>query len=116
MVEAPRVARGDAELLCDLVERDSALPKAMHRDQAIDSRTGLRIAADLLSESELSAHLRKHGVTLVSVSEGVDESPSGQLVENIMASIAAFYSANLGKETMKGMRQKARSGGCAMHL
>lgn len=29
---------------------------------------------------------------------------SGQLVENIMASIAQFYPANLGEETKKGMR------------
>ena len=70
-----------------------------------------RLARNVEDHVVVRAHLRKHGVTLVSFSEGVDDSPSGQLVENIMASIAAFYSANLGQETMKGMQQKARSGG-----
>ncbi len=70
-----------------------------------------RLARNVEDHVVVRAHLRKHGVALVSVSEGVDESPSGQLVENIMASIAAFYSANLGQETKKGMGQKARSGG-----
>ena len=70
-----------------------------------------RLARNVEDHVVVRAHLRKHGVTLVSVSESVDESPSGQLVENIMASIAAFYSANLGQETKKGMGQKARSGG-----
>jgi site-specific DNA recombinase len=70
-----------------------------------------RLARNVQDHVVGRAHLRKHGVTLVSVSEGVDESPSGQLVENTMASIAAFYSANLGQETKKRMSQKARSGG-----
>ena len=60
-----------------------------------------RLARNVEDHVVIKAHMRRHGVALVSVSEGVDESPSGQLVENIMASIAAFYSANLGQETRK---------------
>ena len=43
--------------------------------------------------------------------ENVDDTVSGQLVENIMASIAQFYSANLADEVRKGMRQKVLNGG-----
>ena len=43
--------------------------------------------------------------------ENVDDSVPGQLVENIMASIAQFYSANLSEEVKKGMRQKLLRGG-----
>lgn len=35
---------------------------------------------------------------------------SGQLVENIITSIAEFYSANLGEETKKGMRMAVQRG------
>jgi hypothetical protein len=45
------------------------------------------------------------------VVENVDDTVTGQLVENIMASIAQFYSANLADEVKKGMRQKILKGG-----
>jgi hypothetical protein len=45
------------------------------------------------------------------VVENVDDSVSGQLVENIMASIAQFYSANLAEEVKKGMRMLVEKGG-----
>ncbi|HSL67304.1 MAG TPA: recombinase family protein [Actinomycetota bacterium] len=41
----------------------------------------------------------------------MEDSASGKLVEGILASIAEFYSANLGQEIRKGMDQKAAQGG-----
>ena len=55
--------------------------------------------------------LRKAGVQLHSVTETLEDSASGKLVEGILASIAEFYSANLGQEIRKGMDQKAAQGG-----
>ena len=48
---------------------------------------------------------------LHSVTETLEDSASGKLVEGILASIAEFYSANLGQEIRKGMDQKAAQGG-----
>ena len=48
---------------------------------------------------------------LVSVSENIDETPSGMLMHGIMSSIAEFYSRNLANEVTKGMVQKANLGG-----
>jgi DNA invertase Pin-like site-specific DNA recombinase len=70
-----------------------------------------RLARNLEDHVAIKARLRKLGVQLVSVSESIEESASGKLVEGIMASIAEFYSANLAQEVKKGMTQKARSGG-----
>jgi hypothetical protein len=42
---------------------------------------------------------------------GEEDSASGKLVEGILASIAEFYSANLGQEIRKGLDQKAAQGG-----
>jgi site-specific DNA recombinase len=50
-------------------------------------------------------------VRLVSVSENLEDSVSGRLVENIKAAIAEFYSANLAEEVKKAMRQRVRQGG-----
>jgi hypothetical protein len=50
-------------------------------------------------------------VQLHSVTESLEDSASRKLVEGILASIAEFYSANLGQEIREGMDQKAAQGG-----
>ena len=70
-----------------------------------------RLARNLADHVAIRGVLSKNGVKLASVTENLDDSVSGQLVEHIMASIAEFYSANLGEEVKKGMRQKVRQGG-----
>ena len=54
---------------------------------------------------------QKSGATLVSCSENIDETPSGLLLHGIMSSIAEFYSRNLANEVIKGLNQKAKTGG-----
>ena len=70
-----------------------------------------RVARNLDDYVPLRALLAKHHVRLTYVVEKIDETPSGRLLENIMASIAQFESANLSEETKKGMRQKVLTGG-----
>ena len=70
-----------------------------------------RLARNLADYAAVKAQLKKLGIRLVSVTEGLEESPSGRLVEGIMATIAEFYSDNLGQEVRKGMQQKLRNGG-----
>ncbi|WP_204693292.1 recombinase family protein [Geodermatophilus bullaregiensis] len=55
--------------------------------------------------------IQQAGARLVSVSENIDETPSGMLLHGIMSSIAEFYSRNLGAEVSKGLVQKAAGGG-----
>ena len=70
-----------------------------------------RMARNIDDHVAIRAALKRAGVRLASVVENVDESVSGQLIENIMASIAQFYSGNLADEVRKGMRQKVLTGG-----
>jgi site-specific DNA recombinase len=70
-----------------------------------------RLARNLEDHAAIRAALRKAGVQLHSVTETLEDSASGKLVEGILASIAEFYSANLGQEIRKGMDQKAAQGG-----
>jgi len=70
-----------------------------------------RLARNLADHVAIRAQLRSRRVTLASVTEGLEDSVSGQLVEHILASMAEFYSANLSEEVKKGMRQKILQGG-----
>src|SRR5262249_26125110 len=70
-----------------------------------------RLARNVYDHATMKVLFQEHGVRLASVVENVDDTIPGQLVENIMASIAQFYSGNLSEEVKKGMRQKVLRGG-----
>lgn len=72
-----------------------------------------RLARNIEDHVAIRAALRKHGCQLVSVTENIEETASGKLVEGIHALMAEFYSANLASEIKKGMSQKAKMGGVA---
>ena len=70
-----------------------------------------RLVRNRADDVELLLAIRAAGAQLVSVTENIDESPSGMLVHGIMASIAEFYSHNLSTEAKKGIAEKAKRGG-----
>lgn len=70
-----------------------------------------RLARNMEDHVAIRALLRRRGVALVSVTENVDETASGRLVEGIHALMVEFYSANLANEIKKGLTQKAKQGG-----
>lgn len=74
-----------------------------------------RLARNMEDHVAIRAILRKHNIQLVSVTENLEDTASGRLVEGIHALMAEFYSANLASETLKGMGQKAKQGGCPHH-
>lgn len=103
-VSAKTTERPALQQLLAKVRRDSGVQVVLvHK---ID-----RLARNVYDHATIKALLKQHGVRLASVVENVDDTVSGQLVENIMASIAQFYSANLADEVRKGMRQKVLKGG-----
>lgn len=70
-----------------------------------------RLARNMEDHVAIRALLRRRGVGLVSITENVEETASGRLVEGIHALMAEFYSANLAAEARKGMAEKAKQGG-----
>ena len=70
-----------------------------------------RLARSRADDVSIHFALKQSGVTLVSTSENIDETPSGMLMHGIMSSIAEFYSRNLANEVTKGLVQKASVGG-----
>jgi site-specific DNA recombinase len=70
-----------------------------------------RLARNRADDVAINLALQQAGVELVSVSENIDQTPSGLLLHGIMSSIAEFYSRNLATEVIKGSTQKAKRGG-----
>ena len=70
-----------------------------------------RLARNRLDDAIIHATLRDANISRVSVTENVDETPSGMLMQGILTSMAEFYSLNLAQEVLKGMTQKASMGG-----
>jgi site-specific DNA recombinase len=54
--------------------------------------------------------LRNKGIEVISINEPMDDSPSGRLLEGVIESIDEFYSANLGQDIKRGMRENASRG------
>ena len=75
-----------------------------------------RLARNRGDDVAITMAIQSAGAQLVSVTENIDETPSGMLMHGIMSSIAEFYSQNLATEIVKGTRKKAERGtypGCA---
>ena len=70
-----------------------------------------RLARNRADDVTIHLALKDAGVTLVSATENIDETPSGMLLHGIMSWIAEFYSRNLATEVVKGLSQKAAQGG-----
>jgi len=70
-----------------------------------------RIARNVADHYAIRAAVTRAGAILQSAGEHIDDTPSGRMVEGIMAVQAEFFSANLSTEIKKGMSQKARTGG-----
>ena len=56
------------------------------------------------------AMLKKAGVTVVSINEPFDDTPTGRLLEAIIESLDEFYSDSLGEEVTRGMRESVSRG------
>ena len=70
-----------------------------------------RMNRNRIDDALTITELRKYGVTLVSATESIDETPVGQLMHGILASFNEFRSAEDGADIRYKMGEKARRGG-----
>src|SRR6266568_7989982 len=106
------IDRGESAKTADRPELQRMLErlKARDIDYVIVHKVD-RLARNRVDDVTIGLALRAAGVQLVSVTENIDDTPSGKLLHGIMASIAEFYSQNLASEVIKGSVQKAKAGG-----
>jgi site-specific DNA recombinase len=69
-----------------------------------------RFARDRFDHHALLAHLRRLGIVLRSVSEPVDETPSGELMDGVLAAIHQFENRIRADRTVSGMKEALREG------
>ncbi len=69
-----------------------------------------RLERNLIDYATIKAILKQKGIKLVSISEPFEDNPVGNLLENIIASISEWYSANLGEEIKKSNLSKLKKG------
>jgi site-specific DNA recombinase len=111
-VVAEFVDRGESARSADRAELQQML-KGLLREPAdfVIVHKVDRLARNRYDDAVITAQITASGAQLVSVSENIDETPSGLLLHGIMSSIAEFYSRNLANEVIKGTQQKVSSGG-----
>ena len=97
------------------VERPQ-LQKMLHRAKT-DAKVDVilmhkldRMCRNVADYAAIKMMLKKHDVRLISVVEQFDESFSGELVENIMSSIAQWTSQNISWEVKKGLKEAVERG------
>lgn len=70
-----------------------------------------RFARNRLDDAIVMADLKKRGVTLISATESIDDTPVGQLMHGILAAFNEYRSAKDGADVAYKMGEKARKGG-----
>ena len=69
-----------------------------------------RFSRDRYDSAFYKRHMKRHGVRLISVLERLDDSPESIIMESVLEGMAEYYSRNLAREVMKGMRETAYQG------
>lgn len=82
-----------------------------------DAKTGLfdviifhkidRNARDEYDYYRYKSQLKKLGISIEYVTQNIDDSPEGSMMESMLVGMAAYYSRNLSVEVKKGMRENA---------
>jgi site-specific DNA recombinase len=66
-----------------------------------------RFARNRYDSAFFKRELRRAEVKIESVLEHLDDSPESILLESLLEGLAEYYSKNLGREAMKGMKETA---------
>ena len=65
-----------------------------------------RFSRDRYDSAIYKKRLKKNNVQLCSVLERIDDSPESIMMESVLEGMAEYYSRNLGREVMKGMKRR----------
>lgn len=66
-----------------------------------------RFARNRYDSAIYKRELKKNGVAVYSVLENLDDSPESIIMESVLEGMGEYYSQNLAREVMKGMRETA---------
>lgn len=66
-----------------------------------------RFSRDRYDSINYKIKLRSNNIKVISVTEKIDDTPEGELLEGIIESVNQLYSKNLARETLKGLKENA---------
>lgn len=66
-----------------------------------------RFSRDRYDHAYYKRELKLNGIRLISVLENLDDSPESVVLESVLEGFSEYYSRNLGREVMKGLRENA---------
>jgi len=66
-----------------------------------------RFSRDRFDSAYYKRHLKRFGIKLYSVLEHLDDSPESVILESVLEGMAEYYSKNLSREVMKGLKENA---------
>ena|GEM_PF-1214790 len=69
-----------------------------------------RFARNRMDFADIKKILSRHSIALRSATEGIDDSPSGQMLEGVLSTVAEFFSSQSGEKIKTGMKQKIKEG------
>lgn len=69
-----------------------------------------RFARNKYDSALYKKKLKDAGIKVISVSQKIDDTPEGELLEGFLETIDQYYSANLAVEVRKGLRENALKG------
>lgn len=67
-----------------------------------------RFSRDKFDSVTYKRKLKLNGVSILSVTENLDDSPESMMLESCLEGMAQYFSGNLSREVMKGMKESAR--------
>lgn len=70
-----------------------------------------RLARDRRLDVEAAFAIQASGAQLISVLEQIDQTPAGQLLHGVLASVNEFYSRDMVQRILDGSTRKAKDGG-----
>ena len=66
-----------------------------------------RFSRDKYDSAKYKQKLKQNGIRVVSVLEYLDDSPESVILESVIEGMAEYYSKNLAREVMKGLKETA---------
>ena len=107
------VDRGESARSADrpqLREMLSRIKKEKNIDAVVVHKLD-RFSRNVEEHHVIRGELKRANCQLISVVEKIEDTAQGRFMESIYASMAQFYSDNLGAEVTKGMYEKVKQGG-----
>lgn len=89
--------------------QEMILDSSGHAFDAVLVYTLDRFARDRYDAAVYRKKLKENGVRIISVTQPIDDSPEGVLIESLLEGLAEYYSKNLARGVMRGMRENALS-------